>query len=209
MQRILVILLILSITVNSHGDAVKARAVPITINARVMRHLHQALANPHARLKMREMLDRLEIYRPMIEAKLTEAQLPKELIAIPVVESMYRANATSTASAGLWQLLPETARRYGLKVDDDTDERFDAEKETTAAIAYLKYIHEQTGDWSLAILSYNAGESKVRRLTRQTGVKDVFKLAEQGHLKNEENTNYVSKIMAAMIVIDHPQLVSN
>jgi len=158
---------------------------------------------------MREMLGRMETYRPMIEAKLAEAHLPKELIAIPVVESMYRPNAKGSASAGLWQLLPETARQYGLTVDDEKDDRFDPEKETTAAVAYLKSIYDQTKDWSLTLLSYNAGESRVRKITQETGLKDVFKLADLGHLKNDENTNYVSKIMAAMIVIDHPQLVSN
>lgn len=159
---------------------------------------------------MREMLNRMNDYRPMIEAKLAEAGLPGALVAIPAVESLYRADAVSPQeAAGLWQLVPETARHFGLKVDDTVDERLDAEKATTAALAYLKSIHSRTNDWSLTLLSYNLGESRVRKLIKRTGVRDVFKLVREGHLRNHESSNYVSKVMAALIVIDHPELVNN
>jgi hypothetical protein len=39
--------------------------------------------------------------------------------------------------------MPETAKSYGLRVDDSIDERYDVEKETDAAIQYLKKAYDK------------------------------------------------------------------
>jgi membrane-bound lytic murein transglycosylase D len=201
--------LILAFTTNSRSLPA-ASAIPQIMNPPILRHLHISLQTPHSRTKMREMLTRMNAYRPMIEAKLAEAGLPRELVMIPAIESMYRADAVSPReAAGLWQLRAETAREFGLQVDDEIDERLDAEKATVAAIAFLKSIHRRTNDWPLTLLSYNLGEARVRKLVQRTGVRDVFQLVLKGHLKNEEPSNYVPRAMATLIVIDHPELVSN
>ncbi len=200
-------LAILTFTTNSQGS--DQRELKVVMNARVMRHLHISLSNETTKAKMRAMLERMSTYRPMIEARLKEAGLPPELVVIPAVESMYKIDARSPQeAAGLWQLIPETARHYGLRVDDKIDERLDAEKSTVAALKYLKAIHDHTHDWSLTLLSYNAGDSRVRKLMKKTGVRNAFQLARDGHIRNDESLNYVSRVMAALIVIGHPELVN-
>ena len=64
--------------------------------------------------------------------------------------------AVSTAgAAGIWQFMPDTARRYGLRVDDAIDERLDFVKATDAAMRYLNNLHTIFGDWTLVAAAYN------------------------------------------------------
>lgn len=92
----------------------------------------------------------------MIESQLTTKELPDDLKYIALVESALRENVTSSAgAAGLWQLMPDTARRYGLLVNEYVDERFDAQKSTTAALAYLQDLYKKFGNWTLVAAAYN------------------------------------------------------
>jgi membrane-bound lytic murein transglycosylase D len=182
--------------------------IPIVINARVLKSLNYITGSPRTRMYMRNVLRRYRTYQPMIEAKLIQANMPPELIAMPAFESGYQ-NVDGVTSAGLWQFVPETAKRYGLQVDDMKDERVNAAKETDAAIAYLTHLQSIfPTEWNLSLLSYNMGENNVLKLISTTGERDVFKLADQGQLTSDENANYVPKFMAALIIMNNPSLVN-
>ena len=185
-----------------------APGIPVVINRRVLSILNDVVGNPRTRFYMRNTLKRMQVYKPMISARLRAAGLPEELLVIPAVEGGYQ-NIESPTSAGLWQFVPETARRFGLTVDDSRDDRLDAAKETDAAIAYLsKNLALYSGDWHLTLLSYNQGESQVSSIIAKTGVRDVFKMADKGILKSKEGANYVPKMMAALIILANPDLVN-
>ncbi|MDR1912317.1 MAG: lytic transglycosylase domain-containing protein, partial [Helicobacteraceae bacterium] len=103
------------------------------------------------------------IYQPLIKQKIADAGLPPALVYMAMAESSFKPRAYSTAkAAGIWQFVPGTAKRYGLKVDSYVDERRDPIKSTDAAIRYLKDLYSQFGKWSLAIMAYNCGEGRVR-----------------------------------------------
>ena len=97
--------------------------------------LHQSLAR-----QADETLARSQFFRPAVvpqpaPASPTLAQIliqegaPAELLAVVHVESRFNPWALSPKGArGLWQLLPETARRFGLRVDARSDERVDPER---------------------------------------------------------------------------------
>ncbi|HJQ35843.1 MAG TPA: lytic transglycosylase domain-containing protein [Thermoanaerobaculia bacterium] len=122
----------------------------------------------------------------MISEKLRRKGMPRELIYLAMAESGFNPKAHSRDEAiGIWQLIPDTARRYGLKVNDEVDERRDAEKATDAALSYLSYLYNRFGSWYLAAAAYNTGENRVARIMSEvTGAEtgtdaDFYRIVEQ------------------------------
>ncbi len=141
-------------------------------------------------------VNRLQAYRPMIARVLHEEGLPPELVWIGLVESGYDPAARSPKNAlGIWQLMPETATRFGLTVAE-RDERTDPEKSTRVAARYLKYLYARFGDWTLTLAAYNAGERRVQSAIDQAHDRDFWHLAASGILPRETQA-YVPAVLAA------------
>lgn len=111
---------------------------------------------------------RADLYLYHIITELEARGMPLELALLPVVESAFEPYAYSRASAsGLWQFIPGTGSRFGLKQDWWYDGRRDVVESTRAALDYLQYLHDEfNGDWLLAIAAYNCGEATVERALR-------------------------------------------
>lgn len=139
-------------------------------------------------------------YRNLIQAELRKANLPTDLLYIAMIESGFDPTAESSASAvGVWQFIPETARAYGLTVNDIIDERRDPIKSTQAAITYLKKLYLEFGNWHLAIAAYNAGENRIYKAIDQYGTINYWELSEKEALA-KETREYVPKILALSIL---------
>jgi len=128
--------------------------------------------------------------------------LPVELSLLPAVESGYHTNTVSkNNAAGIWQIVPITAREIGLQQTRWLDERADIIASTTAAIDYLSYLHaEFNGDWELTLAAYNAGPGRVRRAVKrnlEAGKPTHFTALELP----EETRNYVPKLVALLQVV--------
>jgi len=131
----------------------------------------------------------------MVERLLREQGLPPGLTSVVAVESAFNPLALSPKGArGLWQLMPDTARRYGLIVAPNLDERPDPVRSTQAAGAYLKDLFVQFGNWPLALASYNAGEDRVSRALTRTGAEDFWTLRRRGALP-QETLQYVPAVL--------------
>jgi len=104
-------------------------------------------------------------YLPYIVEEIEKRGLPYDLAIIPIVESELRPTAVSTSNAaGLWQFIPSTGERFGLRQDWWVDERKDFIQSTRAALDYLSFLlSEFDNDWELALASYNAGSGRVRK----------------------------------------------
>ncbi|MBN2568267.1 MAG: LysM peptidoglycan-binding domain-containing protein [Deltaproteobacteria bacterium] len=146
------------------------------------------------------------LYRPMILEKLKEAGLPEELSWLPLVESGFKIIALSRARAlGLWQFIPSTGYKFGLKRDDWIDERMDAEKSTDAAIAYLKELHEIFGDWYTVLASYNCGEGRVLRVISRQHMNYLDNFWDLYRQLPSETARYVPRFIATLHIIKDPE----
>jgi Transglycosylase SLT domain/LysM domain len=144
-------------------------------------------------------------YFPMISKVLREEGLPEELTYLALIESNFQTQAVSPSGAvGLWQFVPETARKYGLRINSWVDERRDPLKSTRAAAAYLKDLHQHFGKWYLATAAYNAGQGAIKKAMSNSGAKDFWSLSDKTVLK-DETRNFVPKFVAAALIADNPQ----
>ncbi len=146
-------------------------------------------------------MKRARRYFPLIEKRLKEMNLPDDLKYVPIVESALRPHAVSSAgAAGIWQFVPSTGEKYGMRRSKALDERFDFFKATEGALNYLKNLFEEFGSWSLALAAYNAGENRIRREI------DLQKTKNYYHLDLPiETERYVYKIAVAKIILSDPK----
>lgn len=147
-------------------------------------------------------------YESMIREKLRRRGMPEELLYLAMIESGFNPEAHSAQAArGIWQLVPDTARQWGLRVDDTVDERKDAEKATDAALSYLAYLYNRFQSWYLAAAAYNSGENRVARImTEATGKEsgtdeDYFRIWEQ---LPGETRDFVPVMIAAIRIGREP-----
>lgn len=137
-------------------------------------------------------------YIPLLLSMLRENEIPEIFLYLAMAESNFSPNATSKRKAtGLWQFMPATARKFGLRVDDYLDQRRDPVKSTKAAIKYLKYLHKEFGKWYLVAMAYNCGEGRVRKAIRQANSDDLKILLDEKEKYIPKQTRiYIRKILA-------------
>ena len=154
---------------------------------------------------LERVFTRARRYLPYITAELERRGLPLELALLPIVESAYDPFAYSHGrAAGLWQMIPGTARRFGVRQNWWYDGRRDVVDSTRAALDYLEYLYElNDGDWLNAIASYNSGEGNVLR-----SVKRNRKAGKPGDFWNlklpRETSMYVPKLLALVDIVANP-----
>lgn len=175
--------------------------LPMQYNERVQEYID--LYSVRRRTTFSNWLRRMGRYREMIEGQLDARGLPKELVYLPLIESMYDANAASGASAvGLWQFMSGTARAEGLEVNEYVDERRDPIRSTEAAVQHLAALYNQFGSWYLTAAAYNSGSTRIARLLKQNGYArgsdDAFWQMQDALPK--ETRNYVPMLIAAVLL---------
>ena len=139
---------------------------------------------------------------PILQKKMQEAGVPAEFLYLAMTESSFDPYSSSPAHAsGIWQFIPETARRYGLVENVYVDERRDPVKSTEAAIAYLKRLHDLFGKWYLAALAYNCGEGTVTKAIAKAGTDDINVLLDENQkFLPKESRLYIRKILMMSFV---------
>ena len=133
---------------------------------------------------------------PKLKPIFTAEQVPEQLVWVAEVESGFNPDARSpVGAAGLFQLMPETAKSLGLR-RWPFDQRYQPEPSAQAAAKYLRRLHSQFGDWRLALAAYNAGEGRVRGLLNRNQTRNFDSIATQ---LPAETQMYVPKVEATIL----------
>jgi len=154
---------------------------------------------------LNRVFTRAQRYLPYILSELERRDMPLELALLPIVESAYDPFAYSHGrAAGLWQMIPGTAKRFGVKQNWWYDGRRDVVDSTRAALDYLEYLEElNDGNWLNAIASYNSGEGNVLRAARKN--RKAGKSIDFWYLKlPKETIMYVPKLLALVEIVADP-----
>lgn len=165
-------------------------------------------------------------YAPKIATIMLQHDMPKEFFYLALQESDFDVQRCGPRTRfgiakGMWQFIPETARRYGLRTGvllevekhDPRDDRHHFEKSTTAAAQYLRDIYNTDAQASglLVMASYNWGENNVKALIRQMPAnpreRNFWKLLENYRDKIPQETyDYVFYIISATVIGENPRL---
>ncbi|MBK6723381.1 MAG: transglycosylase SLT domain-containing protein [Acidobacteria bacterium] len=131
-----------------------------------------------------------------------EEGIPENVAWLGQVESAWKPVAMShMAASGLWQFIPGTGDRYGLKRNAYVDERNSLDEATRASARYLKFLFNRYGNWELAMAGYNCGEGNVDKAIRRAGVANFWQA--YPYLP-KETRDYVPNILAVILVANNP-----
>jgi membrane-bound lytic murein transglycosylase D len=195
-KRILEIYASRNIVVNGNHDA-----IPMVMNKHIQAEMDRFTKKGEKKFFI-ESYKRSGRYRSQIVSSLKEAGLPPELSWLPLIESGFKVNALSKARAlGLWQFIPSTGYKFGLKRTKYIDERIDPVKSTKAAIAYLKELHQIFGDWATVLAAYNCGEGRVLRVIRTQNINYLDNFWDLYERLPQETARYVPRFMATLHIV--------
>jgi membrane-bound lytic murein transglycosylase D len=155
------------------------------------------------RTTMSTGLYRSGMFMRMARRIFREEGVPENVAWLGQVESAWKPAALSWASAsGLWQFIPGTGARYGLRRTAHLDERNSFEQATRASAKYLKFLaNRYNGNWELAMAGYNSGEGNVDRAIRRAGVANFW--VAYPYLP-KETRDYVPNILATILIANNP-----
>ncbi|WP_297809643.1 LysM peptidoglycan-binding domain-containing protein [uncultured Methylophaga sp.] len=173
-----------------------------TLHADTQQHLRWFIDHP---AYVDRVVERARPYLYHIVEEVTKRGMPLEVALLPVVESGFKPHAYSPShAAGLWQFIPGTGKVYGLDQNWWYDGRRDVVQSTRAALDYLEKLHNDFGDWQLALAAYNCGEGTVGRAIKRNQVAgkptDFWSLD-----LPRETSAYVPKLMAVSHMVKFPE----
>ncbi len=160
----------------------------------------ELLVNTYWQSNMMLLLKRANKYFPLIEEILEEEGIPSDFKYLAVIESGLENVRSPKGAKGFWQLMPATAKEYGLEVNTNVDERYHIEKATRVACKYLKKAKNRFGSWTLAAASYNRGMYGTNRSLDRQLVDSYYDL-----LLNSETGRYVFRILAVKEIMTNPE----
>jgi membrane-bound lytic murein transglycosylase D len=177
-------------------------SLPVIVNPQVVSFLKAFQTIRHEGIQ--RALDRMGEFIGPFQESLRRHGVPEDLAYLPIIESGFRVDATSRARArGAWQFMAATARLFGLRVDWQVDERLDPFKAADAAARFLKHLHDEYGDWYIALACYNGGPRRVERAMRALQTADFFTINQSRHIRRETK-NYVPAFLASLLIARSP-----
>jgi len=173
------------------------------INRRVQNQLRWYANHPNY---LKRTFKRGSPFLYLISKEVKKHKLPMELALLPIVESAFDPFAYSYGRAsGIWQFVPWTGKRYGMKLNWWYDGRRDVGVSTKGALKYLNRLYKMFNqDWMLALAAYNSGEGNVLKAIKENRRKHRPVNFWSLNLP-EETKAYVPKLLALSELVRHPQ----
>jgi membrane-bound lytic murein transglycosylase D len=141
-----------------------------------------------------------------VSAQTKEKKLPGEFALIPFIESEYDLTATAKGGpAGLWQMMPSTAKHYGIRFGNGYDGRFSAVDATEAALNYLQNLQREFKHWQTALMAYNTGDAQMRIRLKQQGLHVANPDNHLPHGLAPHTYAYAHKIDALVCLLNEPK----
>lgn len=145
-------------------------------------------------------IKRANRYFPVMAPILKRNGVPLDMLYLACIESTLNPRALSPAgAAGLWQLMPATAKEFGLEVNNYVDERYNLEKATEAACRYLKRAYSRYGNWESVAASYNGGMARISRELQAQGQNTAYNL-----YLTDETSRYMFRLLAMKLIMTRP-----
>ncbi len=120
------------------------------------------------RERTKKLFARFGSWEQWIREQMESRGVPAEIAELCMLESGCTTNAVSSAGAkGMWQFMPETGRKFGLIINEWTDDRLDPVKSTIAAAKLLAANYRKTNDWTLAVAAYNCGAGRIESASKK------------------------------------------
>jgi membrane-bound lytic murein transglycosylase D len=157
--------------------------------------------------RFRAGLMRSGAWKPYIHSVLEERGLPRELAALPHVESSFDPTAYSkVGAAGMWQFMRSTGVRY-MRIDHVVDERRDPFFATHAAARLLEDNHSVLQSWPLALTAYNHGLAGMRRAAAQQDTTDIGVIVRNYKSRSFgfASRNFYTAFLAALDIDSNPE----
>ena len=173
--------------------------VPINFSDIQERLDRELLVNTYWQSNMMLLIKRANKWFPKIEEILNEEGVPDDFKYLAVIESGLENARSPRGAKGFWQLMPSTAKQFGLEVNSNVDERYHIEKSTRVACKYLKKAKSKFGSWTLAAASFNRGIYGIEKELIRQKVKNYYDL-----LLNNETSRYVFRILAVKDILSNP-----
>ena len=145
------------------------------------------------------ILKRAPMWQDTMSRILEQAGVPADFFYLMLAESGGRNVRSPAGAQGFWQFMPQTAKEYGLRVDDFVDFRNDPIRSTVAAAQYLRKAYERFGNWTITAASYNMGMAGIANsmaYQKQKNYHDLY--------LNSETMRYVYRILALKCIVESP-----
>ncbi len=146
------------------------------------------------------LIQRARHWLPQLTPILKQHKIPEDFKYLAIAESMLLNVESPKGAGGFWQIMPSTARSYGLEVNDEVDERYHPVKATVAACKYFREAYRIFGDWTSVAASYNAGMFAIDQAYRQQQKESFYKLK-----LNKQTSTYVFRVLALRQLLQHPR----
>lgn len=201
-------------TVQQLNDLIK-QTIPdnqlrIAASPELVIEFNHILQNSSDRDDIRNALKRMYDYQVLLTKDFQNKKIPDDLMALPIVESEYKqlkGDEGTQEPAGIWQMVPDTARLYGLTINGKRDDRLNVPLETLATMNYLNDLYAQFHDWRLVIIAYKLGAVQAAELIKKVGSDDPVVIANSSAIPRDLKA-YLTKIDSIVIIIHNPSFIN-